>query len=191
MNNTIRTFIAIPLDPKIRQTIAQAQNHLRELDCNIKWVNPENIHLTLKFLGEVKLKKIDAVKQSLEDLLGSVKPLPIELTQLGAFPDVKRPRIIWVGLNDDTKAISQLVSALEETLEKIGFKKEGRPFSPHITIGRIQSLKNLNLLSPEISGYSLPPDLRQTISHITLYKSTLTSDGPIYDALKISHFSNA
>ena len=191
MNNTIRTFIAIPLDPHIRQTIAQAQNHLKELDCNIKWVNPENIHLTLKFLGEVKLKKIDAVKQSLEDLLGSVKPLPIELTQLGAFPNVKRPRIIWVGLNDDTKAISQLVSALEETLEKIGFKKEGRPFSPHITIGRIQSLKNLNLLSPEISGYSLPPDLRQTISHITLYKSTLTSDGPIYDALKISHFSNA
>ncbi|MCK5083321.1 MAG: RNA 2',3'-cyclic phosphodiesterase [Candidatus Omnitrophica bacterium] len=183
MNNTIRTFIAIPLDPQIRQTIAQAQNHLKELDCSIKWVDPENIHLTLKFLGEVKLKKIDAVKQALEDLLKSVKPLPIELTQLGAFPDVKRPRIIWVGLNDDTKAISQLVSALEETLGKIGFKKEGWPFSPHITIGRVRSPKNLHLLSESISNYSLPGYLKQTARNITLYKSILTPAGPVYEPL--------
>ena len=184
MNNTIRTFIAIPLDPHIRQTIAQAQNHLKELDCNIKWVNPENIHLTLKFLGEVKLKKIDAVKQALEDLLKSVKPLPIELTQLGAFPDVKRPRIIWVGLNDDTKAISQLVSALEEALEKIGFKKEGLPFSPHITIGRTRSPRNLKALSEAIADYSFPNGIGQPAQNVTLFKSTLTSQGPIYEILK-------
>ena len=188
MSNTIRTFIAITLDSEIQQALAQAQDHLKRLDCNIKWVKPENIHLTLKFLGDVKLKKIDKVRQTLENLFKRAGPIKMELTQLGAFPNIERPRILWIGLKDDNRQIARLCSTLEEGLGKIGFKKEEKPFSPHITIGRIRSPKNLNLLAEAISNYSLPVDLKQTARNITFYKSILTPTGPIYEPLHKTEF---
>jgi 2'-5' RNA ligase len=183
MSNTIRTFIAITLSPEIQQALSQIQNHLKKLDCDIKWVKPENIHLTLKFLGEVKLKKIDIIRRVLEDLFKNTRPIDIELTQLGAFPNTKHPQILWAGLKNKDQRISRLFFDLEEKLGKIGFKKENKLFSPHITIGRIRSSKNLNSLSKEISNCSLPIRLKQAARNITLYKSTLTSQGPIYEAL--------
>lgn len=189
MSNTIRTFIAIPLAPEIQQTIGQIQNHLKTFDCNIKWVKPDNVHLTLKFLGDVKLKKIELIKQVLEDIFKVVKPLNIEFTQLGAFPDIKHPRILWVGLKDEGGRIAHLVSLLEDECGKIGFKKEEKLFSPHITIGRTRSPRNLNLLSEAIANYSMPNSLAQTDQPIILYKSILTAQGPIYETLYKIDFS--
>ena len=183
MSNTLRTFIAITLNSEIQQFLSRTQDHLKKLGCDIKWVKPENIHFTLKFLGDVKLKKIDEVKQTLENLAKNMQPVDIELTQLGAFPNVQRPRILWAGIKDEEKRITQFAKLLEDHFGKIGFKKEKKPFSPHLTIGRIRSPKNLNLLSEMISKYSLPVDLKQTAQNITLYKSTLTPAGPIYEPL--------
>ncbi len=183
MSNTIRTFIAIPLAPEIQQTIGQIQNHLKALDCNIKWVKPDNVHLTLKFLGDVKLKKIKLLIQVFENIFKVVEPLNIELTRLGAFPDSKHPRILWVGLKDEGGRIAQLVSFLEDECGKIGFKKEERSFSPHITIGRTRSPRNLSLLSEAVAHYLIPDGLIQISKYIILYKSTLTAQGPMYEPL--------
>jgi 2'-5' RNA ligase len=183
MSNTLRTFIAIPLSSEIQQFLSQVQDHLKKLDCNIKWVNPENIHLTLKFLGDVKPKKIDAIKQTLEELAKNMRPINIELTQIGAFPNAKNPHVLWIGIKDDEHQIARFASSVEDNFGKIGFKKEKKPFSPHITLGRIRSPKNIQLLSEAISNYALPVDLKQIAQNITLYKSTLTPAGPIYEPL--------
>ena len=190
MNNTIRTFIAVPLSAEICQAIGQIENNLKKLDCNIKWVRPQNVHLTLKFLGDIKPKRIDVLKETFEDLFRNAGSIKIELTQLGAFPNIEHPRILWVGLKDDEQRIARLASMLEEGLGAIGFKKEEKPFSPHITFGRIRSPRNLNLLSEAISDYSLPINLKQTAQNITLYESILTPKEPIYKAVKIFRFSH-
>jgi len=189
MNNTVRTFIAIPLNSHIREVLIETQDHLKKLDCNIKWVKPENIHLTLKFLGDVKQKRIDTIKQILDDLFRDTDPLTMELTQVGAFPNIDHPRILWIGLNDNDQSLAQIVSNLENNLGKAGFKKEDKPFSPHITIGRIRSPKNLKPLSEAINNYSLPDGIAQTIDHTVLYQSTLTSQGPIYEILQDFNFT--
>ncbi|HLG38521.1 MAG TPA: RNA 2',3'-cyclic phosphodiesterase [Chitinophagaceae bacterium] len=190
MSNTIRTFIAIPLTPEIRNMITPIQDRLKKLDCNISWVKPENIHLTLKFLGDVKMKKIDTIKQVLENLFQSTRPIPMKLSKIGAFPDINHPRILWVGLNDGGRQITHLVSLIEDECGKIGFKKEEKPFNPHITIGRIRSPKNLHLLAEAISNFAIPDHLTQLSQTIILYQSTLTSQGPVYEILKDFSFCN-
>ncbi|MBN1870704.1 MAG: RNA 2',3'-cyclic phosphodiesterase [Candidatus Omnitrophica bacterium] len=183
MSQTIRTFIAIPLNTEIQQAISRVQERLKKHDCSIKWVKPENIHLTLKFLGDVELEKIDTIKQKLESLFKGIGPVKLEMTQLDAFPSINHPKILWIGLKDDEQKISRQVSVLEDELGKLGFKKEERPFSPHVTIGRIRSPRNIQALSEAMSEYSFPAGLKQVIDCIILYKSTLTSQGPIYESL--------
>jgi 2'-5' RNA ligase len=183
MSKTIRAFIAVDLNPTIKRTIEDIQNHLKKSDCAVKWVRPENIHLTLKFLGDVNIKKINSLIQTLADLFCNTKPIETQLTQLGAFPNIKRPRVLWVGLKDDKQNIVQLARSLEENLGKIGFQKDQKPFSPHITIGRLPAPKNIQALTQAISSYTLPPAQAQTVQQVILYKSTLTSQYPIYKKL--------
>jgi len=190
MSNTNRTFIAVDTSAEIRKTLQQVQDHLKACDCNIKWVKPKNIHLTLKFLGDVNPKIIIDVQNVLNEIASKSEHFVTELTQLGAFPSIHRPRILWAGLKDDNKNIVRLVTLLESKLGTIGFKKESKPFSPHITIGRIRSPRNLKTLTQELADYSIPIDILQSIQKITLYKSTLTSSEPIYEVLKEFNFIN-
>ena len=184
MKSTIRTFIAISLNQEIQQALSTVQKRLKKLDCPIKWVNPGNIHLTLKFLGDVLVEDIDKIKKELDDISRNIGSIKLELTQLGAFPNIDRPKILWVGLKDDDHKIADLVSVLENNCEKLGFPKESRAFSPHITIGRIRSPKNLKVLSETLAQPLLPTNLAQEATHMTLYKSTLTPQGPIYEILQ-------
>ena len=215
MAETLRTFIAVELNDEIKKTITQVEDDLKTTGCDVKWVKPENAHLTLKFLGHIKEKRLGPLVEVLDSLFielplnkhnfkspTSVKELqgrfevgkgklnkdihPIQtgLTQVGAFPSPERPRVIWIGLRDDERPISRLAESVEEALGNIGFKKEKKRFQPHITIGRVRSTHNLSSLTKKFAQYSLSaaPDL--IISSITLFKSTLTSSGPIYEPLK-------
>lgn len=182
-SNTIRTFIALNLGPEIQDAILNIQAGLKKIDCNVKWVEPQNIHLTLKFLGDVEPKKIDVLKQTLTNLCASVEPIETGLTQLDAFPSMDRPQVLWVGLKDNDRQLMALAKTLEKTLERLGFKRNEKPFSPHITIGRTRPLKNISLLSQAISEFSLSTNLLQTFNNVALYKSTLTPQNPIYEVL--------
>ena len=184
MSESIRTFIAINLDESIRRLINEIQNDLKKTECNVKWVKADNAHLTLKFLGNVKPKQIDEIKEILTSISQNTEAVNTHITQLGAFPKMNRPRVIWLGLHDEENEIASLASAIENELGKIGFKKENRPFKSHITLGRVRTPKNLTELANEIEDYELTEHPSQNINQIVLYKSTLTTSGPIYEALE-------
>ena len=183
MAETIRTFIAIELNDRVKQTIRELQGHLKPLGCDISWVKPENAHLTLKFLGDVKMKMIQPLTETIENLCRNLHPIETGLTQPGVFPDFRHPRIVWVGLNDDDGKLTRLAESLETTLGNIGFKKEKRDFQAHITIGRVKSDKNIHRLTESLENYRLPMGITQNIQDICLYKSVLTGSGPIYSVL--------
>ncbi len=191
MAETIRTFIAIELNDQVKQTIQELQASLKPLGGDISWVRPENVHLTLKFLGDLKPKVIPLLTETLTNACQGMRPMATTLTQLGVFPDWRRPRVIWIGLHDEKKEIAHLAMALETVLGNIGYKKEGRNFQAHITFGRVRTAKNIIPLCETIKGLCVSANIKQSINKITLFQSTLTSQGPIYNRLKEFHFQTA
>ena len=200
MAETIRAFIAIELNEQIKEAIRQFQEHLKPLGCDISWVKPENAHLTLKFLGDVKIKMIPSITETLESLCRDLNPFDTALTQAGVFPDLRHPRVVWIGLDDTDGNLARLAGSLETALGNIGFsakggsasggKKEKRDFQAHITVGRVRTLKNVAQLCEALKKFSVPSGIKQSSGQIILYKSTLTPQGPVYEKLKEFHFAN-
>ena len=181
---TLRAFIAIELDPKVQAALGQIQKELKDVGADVKWVKPDNIHLTLKFLGDVSLEELDSIKGAMQTTLQPIKSFSMALTHLGAFPKVENPQIIWVGATADKNSIKSITESLEENLKGIGFEKEKRDFEPHITLGRMRSSDNKFALSKKIKNFQFPAGApHQLVNQIALFKSTLTPQGPIYETL--------
>lgn len=178
----MRTFIAVELDKPVKESLSRIESELKETGADVKWVSPENIHLTLKFLGEVKEEKIPEIIQALKGIARSVNSFRAEINTIGAFPNAKSPRVIWAGIEQGKENLSQLAGIAEDTLERLGFPKEERKFSAHITIGRVRSPKNRAALSQTMQQLKFDA-LSQAVKSIALLKSTLTPKGPIYEKL--------
>lgn len=183
----MRTFIAIELPKEIKQELAKIQEQLKASGADVKWVKPESIHLTLKFLGEIEERKLEQINQILQEVTKNKSTFQASISSLGAFPKIQYPRVIWVGINNGDEQTKKLAEDLEERIEKIGIPKEKRVFSTHITIGRVRTpnkrkelIQCLDKLSNLFEGKNLGWEVRK----ITLFKSTLTPEGPIYEALK-------
>ncbi len=183
----MRTFIAIPLPQEIKAFLAELQNELKTSGAEVKWVEPENIHLTLKFLGERDDKKIKEISNILEEAVKNKKQFLARLSTLGAFPKITSPRVIWVGIDRGDEETKLIAAELEEKISRTGIPKEEKAFSSHITIARTKSSKNiaelikgLNVCADKLGEEKAEFPVRQ----IVLYKSTLTPKGPIYQALK-------
>jgi 2'-5' RNA ligase len=176
----MRTFIAIELSEEIREALAQIESHLKYSGADVKWVEKDNIHLTLKFLGEVTEEKLQQVKSVLEIIGKEFSSFEISLKDIGAFPKIDYPRVIWVGLDKGAAESKKLAERIDEELSKTGFTKEARPFAAHLTIGRVRSSKNKEMLKEKIKNSQLSTPNSQLIGSITLFKSTLTPKGPIY-----------
>lgn len=131
----MRIFIALNLPKKERDRIHRAARVLREADLPVRWVDPENFHVTLKFLGEVRPERVGPVEQALERVGRSTAPLTVGLGGFGAFPTIRRPRVLWLGVNA-TPELRCLKQDLEWTLSDCGFEPETRAFHPHLTLGR-------------------------------------------------------
>jgi len=183
-NITMRTFIAIELPNEIRNSLSRLQEQLKTSGADVKWVAPENIHLTLKFLGEVEEKKLEKITQIIEDTCGERNKFQIRIASLGAFPKIDFPRVIWVGLDLGDKETKEIAKELEQNLAKIGIPKEDRSFSSHITIGRMRSTLNREKLVQNLRNKLGGQNLEFCVNKITLFKSTLTPKGPIYEVLK-------
>jgi 2'-5' RNA ligase len=186
----MRTFIAIDLPSETKEYLCRLQEELKPAGADVKWVPPQNIHLTLKFLGELNDKKLPKIENALEEAAGKTSGFSIAVYGLGAFPSLDHPRIIWVGIIKGNAEVSKLAAELEERIAvQAGIPKEKRPFSAHITLGRLRSGKNQQGLSRELKRLNhspLPCPGEFKVSGIKLYKSTLTPRGALYETLKLS-----
>lgn len=183
----MRVFIAIELPQEIKDSLNSIQEKLKTCQADVKWVHPQNIHLTLKFLGEISEEQLAKIKIILDNTAKDKKKFSIRISSLGAFPKINSPRVIWVGVDMGNREIQELAKDLEKRIEKIGIPKEERAFSSHITIGRIRSNLGKDKLVVALTG--LENHFKETprelvVQKISLFKSTLTPEGPIYEVLK-------
>ena len=186
----MRTFIAIELSNEIKETLAQIESHLKYSNADVKWVESGNIHLTLKFLGEIDEKKSEEVRAVLDSIAKTTAPFELSIKNIGAFPEINYPRVIWVGLNKGVKESTELATKIDEALSKLGFAKESRPFTTHLTIGRVRSAKNKQTLKEKLITCDLQLKTFETITSVILFQSKLTPTGPIYTKLHESRFAN-
>ncbi len=183
----MRAFIAIELPKEVKDSLSNLQEQLKKSGADVKWVQTQNIHLTLKFLGERDDKKIEKIMQILEEVAQGKNPFQLRISSLGAFPKIDFPKVIWVGIDQGDNETKEIAKELEEKIAQIGIPKEDRPFSSHITIGRTRSGLNREGLVKDLAN--LTRNFGQQIQEflvtkITLFKSTLTPKGPIYEVLK-------
>ncbi len=186
----MRTFIAIELSSKIKESLAQVQSHLKYAGADVKWVTPENIHLTLKFLGEITEEKCEKVKAALDSIAKIIAPFELSIKDVGAFPKIEFPRVIWVGLDKGAKESTELAAKVDEALSKLGFAKETRPFAAHLTIGRVRSAKNKEALMEKVLRHQPSAVSFQPIKSVALIQSTLTPRGSIYAKLHEAKFTS-
>ena len=181
----LRTFIAINVPPAVLDTIARIQNRFKSLGFHASWVKPGNIHLTLKFLGDTDPDRIPGIQITLTETLASLARFQLSLDSAGVFPDTNNPRVLWLGLKDREGALETLQTEIEKALEQIGFPREQRPFSPHVTLARIKSPQGKKELKSELDAVNqegITPHPFD-VGEIQLYESQLTPKGSIYTVL--------
>lgn len=178
----LRSFIAIDIEEKdIIEKIIKIERILRETGAALKLVEPENLHITIKFLGEISEKEIPLIRNILEKHAKLFNPFEIILEGIGAFPSISHPRVIWVGISENKDKLTSLANKISTDLEKAGFRREERAFHPHITIARVK--RQNSRLKKEIMQYRNSIFGRMIVSNIRLKKSTLTPQGPIYTTI--------
>jgi 2'-5' RNA ligase len=180
----IRSFLAIELPEAIRKRIEEIQRDLRSSNSDVRWVIPEKIHLTLKFFGNIEESRVDTITKSIEPLVGGTPHFSLEVRGMGAFPNIKNPRVIWMGLIDEKQVLIPLQGQLESTLETIGFQVEDRPFRPHLTLGRMNSGRGKDELIGRIQKYKEEKFGDIEVKRLVLFKSDLRPAGPIYTPLR-------
>lgn len=180
----IRTFIAIAISDVVRAKIAELQLHLKNAGGRVSWPRPENIHLTLKFLGDTDENQVEEIANQLNQMAKSISPFTITIKGVGAFPNLKFPRVIWVGAESEGDQIHQLVRNIEDRMADLGFKKESRPFSAHLTLGRVKEIKGIEPLIEKMQQVDNFEAGSLAVNEIRFIKSDLHSSGAIYTTLK-------
>lgn len=178
----MRTFIAIEVPPKIREALADCRHELERLPAEASWTRPVNIHLTLRFLGEVEEKQLAAIARAMQGSVQGIAPFPLHLSRLGAFPNLRRPRVLWAGLAGEIQVAEELQARLEERLEATGFACETKAFHPHLTLARLKSVTNPRLWSEAVDQTQLP-QLAFEVQRIVLFQSKLHPGGAQYTEL--------
>lgn len=181
----IRAFLAVELSSDIREKLSSLQQQLKKTLPPINWVRPESIHLTLKFLGYVEPSRISQLLSVLEAIGKKQNNFSIDVHGVGVFPQVKRPRILWVGLSGNTPALQDLVLEIESMLEPFGFPPEEKSYHPHLTLARIKR-ENATVGAALLENRILESEQRLGTLHVdrfTLFQSDLDSSGATYTAL--------
>lgn len=185
----LRAFVAVEIDDKTRQRVAAWQEELRQSGGDVKWVEPVNFHLTLKFLGNVETVRVPALSSALKASLAGHRAFSVELAGMGAFPSIARPRVIWVGLSEGAGELRLLAQAVDKALEPLGFPREEKPFAPHLTIGRVRD-RGIRRGVPDELKRSLASSSTVKwgsflVDSVHLMKSQLTARGPIYSRVEV------
>lgn len=178
-----RIFIAIKISSKMQRHIKKIQDDLKTVDADIKWVEPLNMHLTLNFIGNASLEKIQTIKKQVRQVVKTFDSFAIKSENLKTFSKNQKPSIIYLSVRSRNAILSVMAKKIDAELESLGFKKERRLFFPHITIGRIKSPRNIQPLLKILKNYKISDDLFQAVHNVTLIKSQLRPSGPTYHIL--------
>ena len=177
--DAIRTFICIEIPEAVKGRIADLQGELKKLDAQVSWVKPSNIHLTVKFLGPVDPSRIVTVRQVVERVASSCNPFEVEVARTGCFPSPRNPKVLWVGLSQIPNQLQQLQETIEEQLAAVGFPREQKRFSPHLTIGRVRSPRGASEVAEKLIASAFDT---QTFSatEVIVMRSDLNPAGSVY-----------
>jgi len=185
----IRSFIAVELPRELKLALSQLQEKFKSASSMpVKWVDPGNIHLTLKFLGDISPEITGRITSALEDAARGTKPFDIEVSGLGVFPNIKRVQIIWVGLAGELAKLGQFQKHIEEMLAPLGFPPEAGPFTPHLTLARVRDYARPDdrlALGELIAGMKFEQKYIINVNAVFLMKSQLTREGPIYSKISV------
>lgn len=184
----VRSFVAILLNEEVRAAVASVIAHLRPLGPRVSWVASPNLHLTLKFLGELPPDTLERVKEGLDEAVADAMPFSLRFHGLGAFPGLSRPRVLWVGVVEGASAAQGLQSRVEAALGVRGFPREARPYSPHLTIGRVREPRGLADLQQAIARDARMPFGRLEVRALCLMRSELSPTGARYTELQTFPF---
>jgi len=182
----IRAFIAIELPDAVKRELGQLEAQLKSGKQSwVKWVDPNSIHLTLKFLGNITSNSIVEITRAIEEAARGIPPFQLEVKGVGVFPNLKRVQVVWVGLSGEVDKLSQLQQRLESTLEHLGFAPERRKFTPHLTVARVRdqaSGEERQRFGQLIAGTSFDGGTIK-VEAINLMRSQLTREGAIYSRI--------
>ncbi|MGR3220306.1 MAG: RNA 2',3'-cyclic phosphodiesterase [Candidatus Anammoxibacter sp.] len=176
----VRIFIAIEINEKTGKDLETVIARLSEVEAHVKWVLPANLHITLKFIGNVKDSEIAKIMEFIRESSYGIKPFNLHVGGLGAFPDLKRPKVIFVNIKDEHNNLCTLHSRLEDKLTYFGITKELRKYKPHITIGRVSSRQRIDALTDAIGICKNDLSGNEQIESVALMMSELLPKGPKY-----------
>jgi 2'-5' RNA ligase len=185
---TIRAFIAVPLPGSLLERLAALQRKLERQvpDRSVRWVRVEGIHLTLKFLGDTPTEKLPDIKQALAAVARHVLSCSSTVGELGCFPNLRRPRVVWVGVQEPTGRLAALQDAVEEVMTPFGYPPEGRGFTPHLTLGRVHrraSRSDVTQVGEVVANTTVGALAEVSVGRFALIRSVLKPTGAEYTEL--------
>jgi 2'-5' RNA ligase len=184
VEKTIRSFLALDPPEEILREIGRVQDRLkRMIHGDVRWVRPVSIHLTLKFFGDISENRVAEISVIAGKATAAIRPFELAIGGVGVFPDMKRPRVVWLGMNGDVTRLVAFQRELDRALQGVGFPGEERPFRPHLTLGRIKSPKGIMGLAEALTKGETYTAGRFTAFGLGLFKSDLTPQGAIYTRL--------
>lgn len=179
----LRTFIAVELASAVQHAAAGLIRQLAAAGSDVKWVEEENIHVTLHFLGDVAEEEIPQLVRPLDKAVRPLPAFPIEVRQVGAFPNVHRPRTLWLGVTDGAEELAVVHQVLRDELAALGFRTEHRGFVPHATIGRVRGTRRMQELAAALGSHENFLAGESLVHHVTVFSSEMRPGGSIYTPL--------
>lgn len=187
MTEQIRAFIAIEMQDAVRASLSSLQGRLRPHEHPyVKWVDPKSIHLTLKFLGNIEQQQVSQIEEAISQASQGVSPFQLQLGGLGAFPSLGRPRVIWVAMTGEIERLVTLQKGIDQALVPLGFAIESRPFTPHLTLGRLReraSPEERKRIGELVKATQSEAAAAMEVTEIILMRSRLTPQGALYSPL--------
>lgn len=177
----IRSFIAVDLEAPVRAAVQTLLDEFRRLKAEIRWVRAEGMHVTLKFLGWVDPPRLERVHAAAAAAVHDRPALRLAVRGMGAFPSLRRPRVLWVGLHGD--GLVELAESVERAMEPLGFEREKRAFTPHVTLGRVSGMRGWERVEELFKAHQADDFGETAIQAVTIYRSTLRPDGAVYTPL--------
>jgi 2'-5' RNA ligase len=176
----MRSFVAIELDPPLRGPLIRLLRERLPRTRDVRWCTEQQLHLTLKFLGEARDEQLSAVCDALAAAAADIEPFPLRLAGLGCFPAPRNPRVLWCGVEDEAGGCARWLAAADPLLEELGFPRETREFHPHITLGRSKSSAGAGVIRRVLEEATPPPPREMTVGEIVLFESRLSPRGAQY-----------